>query len=284
MPSADPVPRSLAYATDIDVLPADRVVTRRDGYLVVRSPSNPSHWWGNLLLFDDPPGAGDGARWEARFASEFADDPQVRHRTFAWDRTDGQEGAAADELAARGYELQRLVGLVAAPAEIRHHPRANAAVEIRALDPAPGADAALWEGVIELQVANNDDRRVPDPEYERFARARQHELRALFAAGRGAWYVARDPGDGTIVACCGVVATGGRGRFQQVDTAAAHRRRGIASRLVVDAAHHAAARHDLTTLVIVADADYHALGLYESLGFRARERVCGACRPAAATS
>ena len=30
--------------------------------------------------------------------------------------------------------------------------------------------------------------------------------------------------------------------------------------------------------VIVADADYHALGLYESLGFRRRERVSSVCR------
>jgi len=30
--------------------------------------------------------------------------------------------------------------------------------------------------------------------------------------------------------------------------------------------------------VIVADLHYHALGLYESLGFRRRERVAGVCR------
>jgi ribosomal protein S18 acetylase RimI-like enzyme len=32
-------------------------------------------------------------------------------------------------------------------------------------------------------------------------------------------------------------------------------------------------------LVIVADAGYHALGLYESLGFERRERVHTVCRP-----
>jgi hypothetical protein len=30
--------------------------------------------------------------------------------------------------------------------------------------------------------------------------------------------------------------------------------------------------------VIVADPDYHALGLYESLGFERAERVAGCCR------
>jgi hypothetical protein len=30
--------------------------------------------------------------------------------------------------------------------------------------------------------------------------------------------------------------------------------------------------------VIAADADYHALGIYESLGFRRVEQVAGVCR------
>lgn len=108
-------------STDLDVLPADRVVTRRDGYLVVRSPSNPGHWWGNFLAFDDAPGPGDGARGEAAFAAAFAGVAGIGHRAFTWDRTDGEEGAAQTELVARGYRLERMVGLTAAPDEIRTH-------------------------------------------------------------------------------------------------------------------------------------------------------------------
>jgi ribosomal protein S18 acetylase RimI-like enzyme len=269
-----PIPRALVWATDLDVLPADHVVIRRDGYLAVHSPSNPVHWWGNLLLFDGPPEPGDGPRWERLFAAEFADEPRVRHRTFGWDRVDGAEGEAEPELARRGYELERSVGLVATPDQLSPHPRANREVEIRALD--PSADERLWGAVTELQVANRDPIHEAG-EHRAFSRARQHDLRALFRAGRGAWYVALAP-DGDVVASCGVVATGDRGRFQAVDTAQAHRSRGICSRLVVDAAHDAASRHGLAHLVIAADAGYHALGIYESLGFRRQERLCGACR------
>src|SRR5262249_28028818 len=46
-------PRSIAIATDLDVLPARSIVRRRVGYTVVRSPSNPAHYWGNFLVFDD---------------------------------------------------------------------------------------------------------------------------------------------------------------------------------------------------------------------------------------
>ena len=274
---AAPTPRSLVWATDIDVLAADHIVQRRDDYLVVRSPGSPTFWWGNLLLFEDPPGPGDGARWESLFELEFACLPLVAHRTFAWDRADGSIGAAPLEFAARGYKLDPMVGLVASPDRITAHPRANREVTVRPLDPSAGADEPLWAATIELQHADREPT-VPAAEHREHCIARQHDLRSLFCAGRGAWYVALSPG-GEMVAGCGIVATGTRGRFQAVVTAEAHRRRGICSRLVVEAARHAAAVHDLEMLVIVADAGYHALGLYESLGFSRRERVTGACRP-----
>ena len=109
------VPRSLVWATSIDVLPPERLVSRRDGYLAVRSPTNPTHHWGNLLVFDDAPAPGDGERWEALFAAEFADEPRVLHRTFAWDRTDDARGAMDSEFRARGYDVDLSVGMIAEP-------------------------------------------------------------------------------------------------------------------------------------------------------------------------
>src|SRR6202012_2839935 len=99
------VPRSLVWATTIDTLPPQRVVRRRDGYLVVRSPTNPTHYWGNLLVFDEAPAPGEGERWEALFADDFADEPRVAHRPFTWDRTDDFRGAADGEFGARGYDV-----------------------------------------------------------------------------------------------------------------------------------------------------------------------------------
>jgi len=267
------------------VLPLDRVVERRDHYLVVRSPGNPAHYWGNLLLFDEAPAAGDGARWEALFDAELGADPRVRHRTFAWDRTDGELGAAREEFVARGYELDESVGLVAAADLVRPHPRENREVVVRELDPAHGADEELWHAVLELQVAGRDERHDEDA-HRAFSRARLEDRRALFRAGRGAWYVALDPTSGDVAGSCGIVVTAGRGRFQVVETAPAHRRRGVCSRLVVEAARRAAELHAADRFVIVADLGYHALGLYESLGFERAERVAGVSRwpPAAAAA
>src|SRR5579875_1332404 len=113
------VPCSLVLATDIDVLGPDCVLRRDGDHLVVRSPGNPDHWWGNFLVFDDAPAPGDGDRWEMAFDGAFADGPRIRHRALAWDRTDGEPGAAVTELVARGYRLEQTIGLIATPSEIR---------------------------------------------------------------------------------------------------------------------------------------------------------------------
>lgn len=275
--SGAPVPRSLVWATDIDVLPPDHMVLRREGYLVVRSPSNPVHYWGNLLLFDEPPGPGDASRWERLFEQEFADEPRAQHRTFAWDRTDGALGAAREEFAARGYDLEKVVGLIASREQIRPHRRENRDVVVRALDAVGDADQRLWDAVVEVQVESRDERE-DEQTHREFSRAWLGNLRRLFALGRGAWYVALDPDWGQVVGSCGVVVTGARGRFQAVDTAAPYRGRGICSRLVVEAVQRSAERYGAERFVIAADPEYHALGLYESLGFARTERVCGACR------
>ena len=71
-----------------------------------------------MLVFDGAPGPGDSASWEDAFAREFGDEPRVRHRTFAWDNVDGVLGAAGEEFVARGYDLEKSVGLIAAPDQL----------------------------------------------------------------------------------------------------------------------------------------------------------------------
>jgi ribosomal protein S18 acetylase RimI-like enzyme len=267
------VPRSLVWATDIDALPLDRVVERRPGYLVVRSPTNPTHYWGNLLLFDGAPQAGDAARSEVLFDAAFADEPLVRHRTFGWDATE-HAPADAEEFARLGYDVETSVGLIAETRELVSHPRANREVTVRALDPAIGADAAAWQAIEEQRVVGRDEGE-DEASHRAFVRARLEGRRMRFRRGGGAWFAALDPATGDVVGSCGIIVAEGRGRFQDVEVAEPHRRRGICSRLVVEAARHAGEQLGAERLAIVADAGYHALGLYESLGFARAEDVLG---------
>jgi RimJ/RimL family protein N-acetyltransferase len=275
--------QSLVWTTDIDALGVDHELRRCGSYWVVQSPSNPTFWWGNFLLFDDPPGRGDWARWEALFEVENRGRPEVTHRSFAWDQTDGGIGDAEWELVTRGYQLERTAGLLATPDQIRAHERANRDVEVVALDPRPGQDERLWRAAME--VWRQQTPAVEAPAYRlEFLRRRQAELRQLFGQGdRGAWYLALL--DGEAVGGLGIVVTGGRARYQTVDTLEAHRDQGVATRLITDAAAHAAANHDIDHLVIAADPDHHAIRIYESVGFKQSELVVGALRaPGRATS
>jgi ribosomal protein S18 acetylase RimI-like enzyme len=267
---------SLVWATDIDVLAPDHIVERREGCWAVHSPSNPTFWWGNLLLFDDAPAPGDGERWEALFAQEFGGRPDVTHRTVAWDRVDGPHAAAEQEFLARGYELESTAGLVARPSALSEHPQANREVEVRALD--PDGDEDLWAAVIDVQMAGavEDGRDIAGEQHLVFLRRRQQELRETFRQGRGAWYLALL--DGAVAGSLGIVVTDKRARYQVVDTMPEFRRRGVARRLVFDAARDACSKHPIHHFVIAADPDYHAIVIYEGLGFERVELVVGAVR------
>ncbi|MCW2955485.1 MAG: GCN5-related N-acetyltransferase [Thermoleophilia bacterium] len=263
---------SLGIATDIDVLPTGAIVEDRDAYVVVRTPSNPTHYWGNFLVYRAAPTPGDRERWERDFDREVG---SRGHVALTWDSIDGAMGAAREEFGAAGYEVEESVALVAAPDELLAHARASDEVQIRRLDPAPGADEALWVAAEQLQVDNREPGHT-ETDHRAFVQARQADRRQLFRAGRGGWFVAVTP-DGDVAAACGIVVTDGRARYQSVDTAEAFRRRGIASRLVHDVGVAAVRDFRADRLVIVADANYHALALYESLGFVSLERTVSAC-------
>lgn len=268
--------RCLTFATDVDVLPLEPRVGERPGRLVVRTPDDPAHYWGNFLLFPYAPGAGDRERWEDAFDEDIAGrQPGTRHRAFEWDVADGELGAAEAEFVHAGYELERTVGLVATPQQLLLHPRASRDVRVRSLDPSPGVDEAAWAAVVDLHVSERGPGHG-ERTFREFAERGMAARRARFVAGHGAWFVAETPG-GEVAASCGVFVVAGRARYQDVHTAPAYRRQGVATRLVHDAGRSAVERYGARHLVIAAELEYHALPLYESLGFQPRERVSGVC-------
>ena len=77
---------SLGCRTDLALLRAGgSTVEDRGDHLVVRSPHNQTHWWGNFLLLDGPPAEEDAVRWLERFAATF---PAAQHVAFAVDGRD----------------------------------------------------------------------------------------------------------------------------------------------------------------------------------------------------
>ena len=73
---------SLGYRTDLALLRlGGSTIEDRGDHLVVRSPYNPTFYWGNFLLLDRvPDGAEATQQWLDRFAQEFPGAEARRHR------------------------------------------------------------------------------------------------------------------------------------------------------------------------------------------------------------
>lgn len=256
--------KSLGYRTDLIFLAFDGEIIDRGHYLVMRTPTNPTFYWGNFLLFAQPPREGDYSKWLDLFALEIGVPPETEHQVFGWDSVDGAEGAVQPFLDA-GF--RRNNGVVLTCSEPRSPVRPAAAVSIRALK-----TETEWEQVIEAQVASRDLEHE-ESSYQEFRQRQMTRYRQMIDRGLGDWYGAY--AGQQLVADLGLFHQQGVGRYQSVGTHPDFRRRGIASALIVAAGRQAKAAYDLHTLVIVAEEASNAARLYESLGFEPTEKQAG---------
>ncbi len=256
--------RSLGYRTDL-IFPAfeGQVVDRGD-YIVVRTPSNPTFYWGNFLLFSQPPRDGDFQRWCDLFAREIGAPPGTEHQAFGWDLPDGEPGVIQPFLEA-GFELNRDVVLTADSPQAPARPSPSA--KIRALEL-----ETEWLQAVELQVLLREPVYKEDG-YREYIERGMGRYRRMAAAGLGSWYGAFI--EGQLVADLGIFHDRELGRYQSIETHPEFRRQGIAGAMVYEAGRQAIATYHLQTLVIVAEADSAPARLYRSLGFAPKEKTIG---------
>ena len=255
---------SLGYRTDLMFAAFDGQITDRGSYLVIRTPSNPTFYWGNFLLFAQAPQPGDYPKWRDLFAVEIGTPPQVRHQTFGWDTITGEVGDIQPFLAA-GFRLNHSVVLTAQ----RVHPPPNYTQEVTVRPLSSDGD---WEQALANQIRCQEPGH-DEAGYALFKQRQMARYRAMAAAGLGAWFGAFIGGQ--LVADSGVFHHQELARFQEVETHPDYRRRGIAGTMVYAAARYALAHFGIQTLVIVADRDSAPARLYASLGFEPTEQQVG---------
>jgi len=250
---------SLGTRTDLFIVRFEGQVTHEPSYVVVRSPGNPTHYWGNYVIFDRAPRPGDAPAWLDVFAREIGAPPEVRHVLLAWDApVDGD--ADLSEFERLGFTVEKNVILAASADAVHAPPRVSDEAEFRVI-----TTDEDWAQVLECQVASRPDGFEEGP-YRAFKELAMAKYRRMSDAGLGAWFGLVL--DGRVVADMGVYVDGTLGRYQAVGTHPAYRRRGLCGTLVWKAARYAREQWGVEQLVMIADEEYHAAAIYESVGFR----------------
>ncbi len=249
--------RSLGFRTDLALLSATgSIIEDRGTHLVVRSPLNPSYFWGNFILLSEPPIAGGEREVVGAFRTEF---PLAEHISIGVDTPELSDAArAAFEDAGLIVDVGTVLtsSSLTAPREV--------SAEVRALSTDDD-----WEA--RAQLNHQLYPQTPAATFLAFARAKNDRERELVAAGQGQRFGAFV--DGVLVSTAAAFVTEpGLARFQSVETHSEHRRQGLAGAVVYAAGQYAIDEVGVKTLVILADTDGEAIGLYRSLGFADVER------------
>ncbi|MEO6944519.1 MAG: hypothetical protein ABI053_07395, partial [Lacisediminihabitans sp.] len=164
---------SLGFRTDLMLLTLQgSIIEKRDGYLCVRTPSDPAFRWGNFILLDTAPLLGSLKKWIDAFRHEF---PYANYLAIGIDNTNG-DAFAADELQVERVDSESCRVMTATT--VAPPSRQDSGTIIRVLDRDNDND---WDAAIALQVANNTEE---DPVgYEAFLVRRMASMRALQREG-----------------------------------------------------------------------------------------------------
>jgi RimJ/RimL family protein N-acetyltransferase len=250
---------SLGYRTDLFFSRLSGEVVDRGEYICVRTPTNPTFWWGNYVLFKRAPEKDDSSHWLEVFSAEH---PDAQHIAIGFDSTEA--GDVSD------FPLTLQTSSVMTAQAVNEPPHPSRKAELR-----PLLSDADWDARLALSRAVH----TWGGEFmERSNLARREQVRAGHGQFFGAFL------DGQLVSSLGIFNTGdGLGRFQSVETHPEFERRGLCGTLTQFAGQYAFEKLDVQTLVIVADPEYHAQRIYESVGFKVTEMQFALEKPDAPT-
>ena len=247
--------QSIGWQTDLRLRELEGAeVAEHEDHLIVRTVENPTYRWGNFLLFDSPPHAGDAERWITQFEVAF---PAADYIAIGFDCPGELAGFAAAGMTVA-------TDTVLTTGELRRPPREPPDAVFREV-----RSELDWRQTEQLRLAVGEHGR--ESGYRDFLKRQMRAIRRVCERGQGSWFGAFR--DDEMRSSLGIFNAGsGVARFQSVDTHPEHRRQGLASHLLFTAGHHALTQLAASTLVIAADPDYLAIDIYRSLGFLDLER------------
>ena len=262
-----PYTTSLGFQSERVINHLESVVLERPDYRILRTPANPGYYFGNLLALKVPLHSQSMAEWQACFAQAFAQDPLVQHQTYSWRPGPDQNMTTVEAFVSAGFDYEQMHVLAATPDSFAAPDALNLEVHLRDLTTAD--DWQQWLNLARLDFLHN-----PNPEsVERYLAGKIANYRQLSAGGYGRYLGAFI--DHRLIGYAGLYQLDRLARFQSGLVLPEFENRNIAktllSQLVAQAPEH------IKRFVIIADAHYHATGLYQRLGFKIVERECSLC-------
>ncbi|NDR55608.1 GNAT family N-acetyltransferase [Aliiruegeria sabulilitoris] len=257
--------RSLGLRSDLMVLRGVSVVEDHADRIVLRTPSQPDFWCGNMVIFRAP-----GIAAETQIAQFRADFPEAKHVALAWDS--GEMPSPEEEASLRqlGFEPDRTDVLTLTGPLVRTLPPEG--IMIRPLEREND-----WAQVIDLQVEIGVSDGFERASYVAYIKGRFETRRRQVAEGWGRWFGAFE-GD-LLVGDLGIFVGDGLARFQDVEVRESHRRRGICAAMVSAGLNWAAAHDPEALPVILAETNGAAGRIYRRCGFAPVECEFMAIRP-----
>ncbi len=243
----------LGYLSDAIFHSLDGEITDRGDYFLIRTPTNPTYFWGNFLLFKSPPSSESHEKWLQIHQEEFG--PKPRHIALGWD---SDEKGDPSQFLKDGFELTDDIVLTLSGSSTQV--RTNPELEIRRL-----AQDWEWQASIELQIAEGFPR-VNDEDYRIFKTAQMANYRLNSERGHGDWWGAF-LGD-ELVGDMGLYFDLSKkiARFQNVGTSIPHRRKRVCTTLLDTVVRQSLSKAE--QLVIVTEPSSVAETIYRSLGFQ----------------
>ncbi|MEO5664019.1 MAG: GNAT family N-acetyltransferase [Nocardioides sp.] len=251
--------RSLGFRTDLRLLEmTGSQIEDRGTHLVIRTPSNPTYFWGNFLVLEQLPVPGGEREVIGAFHTEF---PEAEHVSIGIDGVDDLTEQLQPFVDA---DMEADVGTVLTAGALTEPRPVAEGVVIRPLESDDD-----WEQ--RARLAHHLWAKTEEATFMTYARGKNEQERALVAKGVGQRFGAFV--DDAMVSTAAVFVThAGVARYQTVETHPDHRRQGLAAAVVHAAGEHALAAYKLEKLVIAADTDGDAIRLYRGLGFSDVER------------
>ena len=253
--------KSLGIKTDLMFFKQNGIVEDRGDYILVRSPDNPGFFWGNLLIFPNPPEKGDFEKWIDLFKKEFSGVDDIEHMTFEWGSS--RKTNELEKFEKAGFEYDETDVLIA---ENGIEPEfVNKDIVMKKI-----VSIEDWRQIIDFQIEVNPD--GYDEEHLRpFTEKRFKDYKSYSDSGLGNWYAAYE--SNKIVADLGLYSDNGVSRFQSIKTHESYRKKGIAQTLMKYAADDIGGDY----FVIQAEDDGPAINMYKTIGFKPLEVISGIC-------